>query len=117
MQLFITRGRLASVLSMAVILVFHTGYFISFAASATSSSAAGTNQIVEQTMTYPESLVTLISNDVETKINNSGTILEITSMVSEVNSIPFPNSITAELHGISKDQDTQKKGHTEYFSR
>ncbi|MFL6512941.1 MAG: cache domain-containing protein [Nitrososphaera sp.] len=112
MQLFITRGRLASVLSMAVILVFHTGYFISFAASATSSSsssAAGTNQIVEQTMTYPESLVNLISNDVETKINNSGTILEITSMVSEVNSIPFPNSITAELHGISKDQDTQKR--------
>ncbi|MFL6480651.1 MAG: hypothetical protein ACJ70S_06035, partial [Nitrososphaera sp.] len=56
-----------------------------------------------------ESLVTLISNDVETKINNSGTILEITSMIPEVNSIPFPNSITAELHGISKDQDTQKR--------
>ncbi|MFL6523532.1 MAG: hypothetical protein ACJ71B_08650, partial [Nitrososphaera sp.] len=100
MQLFITRGRLASVLSMAVILVFHTGYFISFAASATSSSsscssAAGTNQIVEQTMTYPESLVTLISNGSETKINKSGTILEITSMLPEVNSIPFANSITA----------------------
>ncbi|MFL6526125.1 MAG: hypothetical protein ACJ70Q_08285 [Nitrososphaera sp.] len=43
MQLFITRGRLASVLSMAVILVFHTGYFISFAASATSSSSSSSS--------------------------------------------------------------------------
>ncbi|MFL6526124.1 MAG: hypothetical protein ACJ70Q_08280 [Nitrososphaera sp.] len=60
-------------------------------------------------MTYPESLVTLISNGSETKINKSGTILEITSMLPEVNSIPFANSITAELHGISKDQDTQKR--------
>jgi hypothetical protein len=53
--------------------------------------------------------VTLISNDLETKINKSGTILEITSMLPKVNSIPFANSITAELHGISKDQDTQKR--------
>ena len=53
--------------------------------------------------------MTLISNDLEKKINKSGTILEITSMLPEVNSIPFANSITSELHGISKTKIHKKE--------
>ncbi|MDQ3835625.1 MAG: hypothetical protein M3270_01645 [Thermoproteota archaeon] len=99
-------GKLAIILSLAVIVVFHSSSFTSLYASATfSSSAAGTNQLGAQTMmTYQESLVSLLSNDLETKINKSGTILEVTSRLSEFNSVPFANSISPELHGISKDQ-------------
>src|SRR5215207_8602903 len=49
------------------------------------------------------------ANELETRINKSGVILEITSKLPEVSSVPFASSIASELHRIPKDVDTQKE--------
>jgi C4-dicarboxylate-specific signal transduction histidine kinase len=54
-------------------------------------------------------VVNILANDLETRINKSGAILEITSRLPEVRSAPFANSITPELHGIPRDMDLPKR--------
>jgi hypothetical protein len=57
----------------------------------------------------PISVVSLLANELETRLNKSGAILEVTSRLPEVNSTPFANSITPELHGIPRDADMPKR--------
>ncbi len=54
-------------------------------------------------------VVNILANDLETRINKSGAILEITSRLPEVKSAPFANSITPGLHGIPRDMDLPKR--------
>lgn len=58
---------------------------------------------------YQNPIVNILANDLETRINKSGAILEITSRLPEVKSTPFANSITPDLHGIPRDFDLPKR--------
>ena len=57
----------------------------------------------------PLVLVSVLANELETKIRKSGAILEVTSRLSEVRSTPFADSISPELHGIPADADAPKR--------
>src|SRR3712207_8696241 len=48
-----------------------------------------------------------LANEVETRINKSGAILEITSRLPEARSTPFANSISPELNGIPRDRSEE----------
>jgi hypothetical protein len=64
----------------------------------------------EETMdVYQNPIVNILANELETRINKSGAILEITSRLPEVNSAPFASSISPELHGIPRDADMPKR--------
>ena len=58
---------------------------------------------------YQNPIVSVLANDLETRINKSGAILEITIKLPEIKSVPFASSISSELHGIPKDLDIQKR--------
>ena len=72
-------------------------------------TVAGTESIIEADKEDPTLVVTLLANELETRINKSGAILEITSRLPEVNSAPFASSISPELHGIPRDADIPKR--------
>jgi Cache domain len=57
----------------------------------------------------PLVIVNLLANELETRINKSGAILEITSRLPEVRSTPFAHLISPELHGIPADADILKR--------
>jgi Cache domain len=87
--------------------------------SAHASSSTGTantladlsqTEAAEQAMdVYQNPIVNILANELETRINKSGAILEITSKLPDVNSAPFASSISPELHGIPKDADMPKR--------
>lgn len=56
-----------------------------------------------------EEKVSILANELETRINKSGAILEITSRLPQVSSVPFVDSISPELHGIPRDVDMPKR--------
>ncbi len=58
---------------------------------------------------YQNPIVNILANELETRINKSGAILEITSRLPEVNSAPFTSSISPEVHGIPRDADMPKR--------
>ena len=72
-------------------------------------AVAGTESIIEADKEDPTLVVTLLANELETRLNKSGAILEITSRLPEVNSTPFASSISPELHGIPRDADIPKR--------
>jgi C4-dicarboxylate-specific signal transduction histidine kinase len=81
-------------------------------------TSASTTQDLNQTETAEKEtvgayqknpIVNILANDLETRINKSGAILEITSRLPEVKSTPFANSINPELHGIPRDMDLPKR--------
>ncbi len=92
-----------------------TAVMVSGHASATTAAAntlAGLNQTEaeERAMdAYQNPIVNILANELETRINKSGAILEITSTLPEVNSAPFASSISPELHGIPRDADMPKR--------
>ncbi|MDQ3836349.1 MAG: hypothetical protein M3270_05375, partial [Thermoproteota archaeon] len=47
-----------------------------------------------------EEKVRVLADELETRINKSGEILEITSKLPQVSSTPFASSISPQLHGI-----------------
>jgi hypothetical protein len=57
----------------------------------------------------PLVIVNLLANELETRINKSGAILEIISRLPEVRSTPFAHLISPELHGIPADADVLKR--------
>jgi C4-dicarboxylate-specific signal transduction histidine kinase len=80
------------------------------ATAATLTDLNQTGGASEETIdVYQNPLVGILANELETRINKSGAILEITSRLSEVNSAPFASSISPELHGIPRDADTPKR--------
>ena len=56
-----------------------------------------------------EEKVRILADELETRINKSGEILEITSKLPQVSSTPFASSISPELHGIPEDADMPKR--------
>jgi len=56
-----------------------------------------------------EEKLRVLADELETRINKSGEILEITSKLPQVSSTPFASSISPELHGIPEDADMPKK--------
>jgi hypothetical protein len=56
-----------------------------------------------------EEKVRVLANELETRINKSGAILEITSKLPQVSSTPFASSISPELPGIPEDADMPKR--------
>ncbi len=83
-----------------------------------ASTATATNTLADLNQTeaaeqamdvYQNPIVNILANELETRINKSGAILEITSRLPEVNSAPFASSISPELHGIPRDADMPKR--------
>jgi hypothetical protein len=72
-------------------------------------AVAGTESIIEADKEDPTLVITLLANELETRLNKSGAILEITSRLPEVNSAPLASSISPELHGIPRDADIPKR--------
>ncbi|HYY66793.1 MAG TPA: cache domain-containing protein [Nitrososphaeraceae archaeon] len=99
-------GALATFLLLAMLIV------------SSLTTSASTTQDLNQTETAEKETIggyqknpiaNLLANDLETRINKSGAILEITSRLPEVKSTPFANSINPELHGIPRDMDLPKR--------
>ena len=83
---------------------------VTLSSSSSSFSLADVNQTgSEMTVAYNNAVVSILANEVETKINKSGAILEITSKLPEVKSAPFASSISPELPGIPNDVDMPKR--------
>ena len=51
----------------------------------------------------------LLANGLESRLNKSAAILELTSKLPEVKSVPYSNSISPKLHGIPKDVDISER--------
>jgi hypothetical protein len=84
--------------------------FVTLSSSSSSFSLADLNQTNgEMIVAYNNAVVGILANELETKINKSGAILEITSKLPEVESAPFASSISPELHGIPNDVDMPKR--------
>jgi hypothetical protein len=77
--------------------------------SSTSSSIVDLNQRDAEMVAYNNAIVGILANELETKINKSGAILEITSRLPQVKSAPYASSISSELHGIPGDVDMSKR--------
>ncbi|MDQ5863290.1 MAG: cache domain-containing protein [Thermoproteota archaeon] len=99
-------GMLAILIPVALL----TSITLSPFSSSSSSSLAELNQTdTEMILAYNNAVVGTLANELETKINKSGAILEITSKLQEVKSAPFASSISPELHGIPGDVDIPKR--------
>ena len=80
--------------------------------STATNNPADLNQTepTEETMdVYQNPIVNILANELGSRINKSGAILEITSRLPEINSAPFASSISPELHGIPRDADMPKR--------
>jgi C4-dicarboxylate-specific signal transduction histidine kinase len=77
--------------------------------SSNSSSIVDLNQRDAEMVAYNNAIVNILANELETRINKSGAILEITSRLPQVKSAPYASSISSELHGIPGDVDMPKR--------
>jgi hypothetical protein len=83
---------------------------VTLSSSSSSFSLADLNQTDgEMIVAYNNAVVGILANELETKINKSGAILDITSKLPEVKSAPFASSISPELPGIPNDGDMPKR--------
>jgi Cache domain len=99
---------IVDMLAILILVVLLTS--VTLSPSSSSSSLAELNQTdTEMILAYNNAAVGILANDLETKINKSGAILEITSRLPEVKSAPFASSISPELHGIPGDVDIPKR--------
>ena len=82
-----------------------------FSSSSSSTSMADLNQTqaIEADKKDPILLMSILANELETRINKSGAILEITSRLPQVKSAPYASLISSELHGIPQDVDIPKR--------
>jgi hypothetical protein len=99
---------IVGMLAILILVVLLTS--VTLSPSSSSSSLAELNQTdTEMILAYNNAVVGILANELETKINKSGAILEITSKLQEVKSAPFASSISPELHGIPGDVDMPKR--------
>jgi hypothetical protein len=72
----------------------------------------GSSSIIQPSFAQTEAAedkVRVLANELETRVNKSGAILEITSELPQVSSAPFASSTNPELHGIPEDADMPKR--------
>jgi len=55
------------------------------------------------------SLSNILSNNLVNYLNESATIIKLTSLIPEVGSVEFANKINGSLHGISNSDDVKKR--------
>jgi hypothetical protein len=84
-------------------------YHVTIADNTTTSTISVQNRTEAEIIAYKNPLVGVLAKDLESRINKSGAILEITSKLQEVKSAPFASSIAPELNGIPKDVDIPKR--------
>lgn len=98
-------GSLATPLLMALLIIS------SSTISATTMPDFNQTKAAEKEImdVYQNPIVNILAHELETRINKSGAILEITSSLPEVKSPPFASSISPEFHGIPKDADMPKR--------
>ncbi len=89
--------------------VMVSGHASTTAATNTLADLNQTEAAERATDVYQNPIVNILANELETRINKSGAILEITSRLPELNSAPFASSISPELHGIPRDADMPKR--------
>ena len=77
--------------------------------SSSPSTISFQNQTESEIIVHKNPIVSILAHDLESRINKSAAILEITSKLQEVKSAPFASSIAPELNGISKDVDIPKR--------
>jgi hypothetical protein len=82
---------------------------LSSSSSSTSMADLNQTQAIEADKKDPILLMRILANELETRINKSGAILEITSRLSQVKSAPYASLISSELHGIPRDVDIPKR--------
>ena len=107
---------IAGILGILLLMVIITPTHLSYSTTTellnqTEVEAAEEERIVDTDLykNNPLVIVTTLANELETRINKSGSILEITSRLPEVRSTPFANSISPELNGIPRDADMPKR--------
>jgi Cache domain len=98
---------LAIPILMALILSPHLSY--SSSSSSTANSMAHFNQTESEMIPDKNPIASILANELETRINKSGAILEITSRLPQVNSAPYASSISPELNGVPRDVDMPKR--------
>jgi hypothetical protein len=98
---------LAIPILMALILSPHLSY--SSSSSSTANSMAHFNQTESEMIPDKNPIVNILANELETRINKSGAILEITSRLPQVKSAPHASSISTELNGVPQDVDMPKR--------
>src|SRR5918993_1279111 len=72
----------------------------------------GSSSIIQPSFAQTEAAeekVRVLANELETRVNKSGAILEITSKLPQVSSAPFASSTNPELHGVPEDADMPKR--------
>ena len=84
-------------------------YHVTISDNSSSTSTIAVQNQTEREIAYKNPIVSVLANDLESRINKSGAILEITSKLQEVKSAPFASSIAPELNGIPKDVDMPKR--------
>jgi hypothetical protein len=67
------------------------------------------NQTESEMIPDKNPIVNILANELETRINKSGAILEITSRLPQVKSAPHASSISTELNGVPQDVDMPKR--------
>ena len=77
--------------------------------SSTASSMADFNQTEAEIIPEKNPIVNILANQLETRINKSGAILEITSRLPQVKSTPYASSISSEFNGVPQDVDMPKR--------
>jgi cache domain-containing protein len=77
--------------------------------SSTASSMAHFNQTEAEIIPVKNPIVSILANELETRINKSGAILEITSRLPQVKSAPYASSISSEFNGVPQDVDMPKR--------
>jgi C4-dicarboxylate-specific signal transduction histidine kinase len=89
-----------------------TAIMVSTHVSTATNTLADLNQTeaaIQAMHVYQNPIVNILANELETRINKSGAILEITSTLPQVKSAPYASSISPELHGIPRDVDMPKR--------
>ena len=105
-------GMVVILLLMVLITPPHLSYSTTITGllNQTEVEAAGERRVdTDLYKNNPLVIVTTLANELETRINKSGAILEITSRLPEVRSTPFANSSSPELNGIPRDADMPKR--------
>lgn len=103
------------VLSFQILTIYNSSNTLPSSASAQSIVTDKIERFQNKTAAAAERatdsglIAKLLADNLETSLNKSSAILEVTSKLPEVNSTFYSTSISSELHGIPQDLDIPKR--------
>ncbi|HJR47201.1 MAG TPA: cache domain-containing protein, partial [Nitrososphaeraceae archaeon] len=102
---------IVSVLAIPILMALILSPNLSYSSSSpsTANSMAHFNQTEAEIIPDKNPIVDILANELETRINKSGAILEITSRLPQVKSAPYASSISSEFNGVPQDVDMPKR--------